>query len=214
MATRLTNDPARYGVTIGAAAIFQGLRDSYAAAYTTATEDISRTPTAIVVKDTAKEALIKGPGGIRELVDVIQARPETTNEMRSELQITIRQNPSPVPVPQFAPGIEIVSNFAHTLKIRLRDTEFPDNKGKPVGVAYATVLSFVGEDPPQNYDDWTMQGNATRTRFFDVVFPTTVALGSKVWVTAFWCNPRGDSGPGSTPLAAHISYEGMQKKAG
>src|SRR5690606_23540128 len=79
MSALLTADPVIYGLTLGQASDFATLQTAYADAYTIANNDSTRTPASIVTKNDAKEALINGPGGIRELVDIIQAFPGTTN---------------------------------------------------------------------------------------------------------------------------------------
>jgi hypothetical protein len=37
-----------------------------------------------------------------------------------------------------------------------------------------------------------------------VVFPASVAPGSKVWLTAFFFNPRALSGPAATPVSTYL----------
>src|SRR5258706_406301 len=51
--------------------------------------------------------------------------------------------------------------------------------------------------------DWTFQGNTPRTSM-NVTFPGATPAGAKVWFTAFWFNPRKQSGPAATPLGINL----------
>jgi hypothetical protein len=38
----------------------------------------------------------------------------------------------------------------------------------------------------------------------DVEFPADAANGATVWLTAFWFNPRAQSGPACQPISTNI----------
>jgi len=213
MVSRLNADPARYGIDLPTAAAYEALHDAYAAAYQTASDDITRTKITITAKDLAKEALIDGPDGIREIVDFVQGRPETTDVMRAELQINIRAEPTPAPVPSVWPQMSILSVVGRTVTIRLEDSENPLNRGRPEDVASATVLMFVGEDAPTELTDWSFYTNATKVRSIPITFGSAIPAGSKVWVTAFWMNTRGESGPPAPALSTNIAENPVQSQA-
>jgi len=193
-----------YGLSAPTIAAYTALHDAWIAAYTAAVQDITRTPVTIQAKDDAKEALINGANGIRQLVNIIQHNPATTNEERAELQITVPDvEPSPVPVPAFAPGVDIVSSSGRTARIRLHDTENPTRRGKPDGVVGATVFSFIGDEAPADIDSWEFEGN-TRNNIVEVEFPAETPNGATVWFTAFWRNTRDEAGPPSAPVSTNI----------
>ena len=127
--TRLTADPLIYGLDIGQAAAYAALHGTFAAAFQAANEPSTRTPSAIQAKNDAKEALIEEA---RSLVNIIQAFPGTTNQMRTDLGITVPDTePAPVPVPAWPPGIDIVSTYDRTVTLRLKDMSAPASRGKP-----------------------------------------------------------------------------------
>jgi hypothetical protein len=91
--------------------------------------------------------------------------------------------------------------------LHLRESRFEpalgDRRGKPAGVALAFVYSFVGTTPPTDLTMFKFEGSSTRTTF-DILFPTTVAGGSQVWLYACWANPRTQSGPACAPVTAYL----------
>jgi hypothetical protein len=194
---KLTATPVAIGITAPMAAAYAALHATFSAAYVLAIDPDTNSRTAIQAKNTAKENLVSSPGGARELIAIIQAFPGTTDEMRTELGLKIRDvHPTPVPVPRNPPTLTIVSTLGRTVKVRLRDLEDPDRRALPDGVDGASVLSFVGDEAPDDPMEWSLMMNVSRTTF-DVEFPVTVAAGSKVWLTAFWFNQRKEAGPGA-----------------
>jgi hypothetical protein len=195
-----------YGILPAQSAAYTVLHDAWISAYQTASDNSTRTPSAITAKNLAKEALIEDVNGIRKLVGIIQEFPGTTNVMRRDLEITVRDTePTPAPVPSAAPGLSVVSAVGRTVTIRMRDTENPDSRGRPPGVDGATVLSYLGSTPPAPEDiaAWTFEGNSGRTTM-SITFPPTVQSGATVWLTAFWFNTRKESGPSAQPLSTQI----------
>ncbi|MEM9415894.1 MAG: hypothetical protein AAGA29_10520 [Planctomycetota bacterium] len=205
----IAKQPTDFGLTVEQATAYTTAQAAFAAAYQTANEPMTRSPGNIEIKNTAKDALI---ALTRELVKIIQAYPGTTNDMRRELGVTVPDlDPTPVPPPSETPTIDVLSVDGWTLNVRLHNGE-SSRRGKPVGVKGATVFSYVGDQPPMSVDDWKFEGNTTKTDT-KVVFPTTVAPGTKVWLTAFWFNPTAQSGPAATPVSRYINYDGMSQAA-
>jgi len=210
--TLINADPTIYGLDLAQAGAYTALHDAFAAALAVTTSDATRTPSSIVAKNDARDALEDGPGGIRQLAAIIQAFPGTTNEMRSDLGLTVRDTePTPVPVPETSPILSILSTLGRTVKIRLRDADSPTNRGKPASAIGATLLSFVGEDPPADTLDWSFLANTGRTQV-ELDFPATIAAGSKVWITAFWFNSRKESGNAAAPQSTRLS-DGLAQSA-
>ena len=141
----------------------------------------------------------------RKLVKIIQASPAINNDKRAALGITVPDtDPTPVPPPEDAPQLDIVSVEGRTVKLRLRDAATGKRK-KPEGVATATVLSYVGEDIPADIRDWSFEGNDTRLDT-EVAFGDEFTPATKVWLTAFWSNRRGESGPACAPVSTHLGF--------
>ena len=204
-ASKIAATPTVYGLTAAQATAYAALHSTFSAAYVLAIEPDTNSRTAIQAKNTAKENLMSAPGGARELVAIVQAFPGTTDEMRVELGLKVRDvEPTPVPVPRTAPALTIVSTVGRTVKVRLRDIDNPDRRGMPDGVDGASVLSFVGDEAPDDPMEWSLLMNVSRTSF-DVEFPLTVPGGSKVWLTAFWFNQRKESGPAAAFQSTNIA---------
>src|SRR5690606_26227668 len=105
--------------------------------------------------------------------------------------------------PATAPVVTIVSTLGRIVRIRLRDSVDAVSRGRPHGVAGATVLAYVGEEAPASPMEWSFLFNTSET-IVDVEFSASVPPGSRVWLTAFWYNPRSQSGPAAAPVSARI----------
>lgn len=203
--TKINATPTNFGLSAIQATAYGLLHAAFSAAWTAANENSTRTPSAIQTKNTTKANLISGPNGIRELASIVQAFPGTTNTERSDLGLTVPDpEPSPVPVPEVAPILSVESVSGRSFKLRLQDAENPLNRGKPAGVAGATIFRFIGAIPPADLNDWTYVANCTRTRVL-VELPVTVAPATQVWFTAFWFNTKAESSPKATDVFAFTS---------
>jgi hypothetical protein len=203
--TKITASPTDYGLTADQATAYGTLHSAFADAYQTANNPDTRSPSNIVAKDVAKDALINNA---RMLARIVQATPAVTPEQKSELGLTVRDvEPTPIPPPASWPKLEIVAVNGRTVQIRLSDLENPTRRGKPEGVSGATVLSFVGEEAPSDPGLYKFEGNTSRTTA-SVEFPITVAEGAKVWLTAFWFNNRKQSGPACEPVGTNLQIGG------
>lgn len=202
--TKITATPTAFGLVAGQATAYGILNTAWANAYAAATDSETNSTAAITAKNVAKEALLNGPGGARELVAIVQAFPGTTDEERSELRIRIRDvEPTPVPPPSEAPVLIVDSLLSRVLTLKIRSSEDDESRGKPEGVAGSTILMYVGAEAPLDPAVWTFVMNTTRTTAV-IEFPPSIAPGAKVWLTAFWRNRRDDIGPASTPLSIRL----------
>lgn len=209
----ITASAPTYGLTVAQASDYRGLHNAFVSAYQIANDNSTRTPSSVTTKNDAKEALVNGEHGIRQLVGIVQNYPGTTNTLRQDLQITVPDTePTPVPPPSSPPIVEVKDVYGREVTLRLQDSTTSSGRAKPSGVSGATILSYVGDDPPVDPADWKFEGNTTRTTY-SIEFPITVAPGAKVWLTAFWFNPRQQSGPAATPIYTYIEYGGMATAA-
>ena len=202
LSARISAAPTAVGLVAGQATAYTVLHDAFASALALVTGGENSTPN-VVAKNQARANLISGPGGIRELVRIIQAFPGTTDIQRAELLITIPDvEPSPIPAPGFAPAVSIVSVSGRTVRVKLKATQ-STRRGKPDGVIGASIVTCVSETEPTPSSNWTPQGNTSLT-VVDLSFPESVESGAKVWISAVWLNPRMESGPPSTPIATNL----------
>jgi hypothetical protein len=155
----------------------------------------------VLAKDTARRDLV---AYCRLLARIIQGTLTVTNAQRYALGLTVRDVIStPIPAPSSPPDIDIVSTTRRTVRIRLHDSASSTRRGRPPGVAGASVFSHVGPTPPPALPDWRFEGNITRTKV-DVVFDADVASGATVWIAAFWFNTKTQAGPTSSPISTNV----------
>ena len=74
---------------------------------------------------------------------------------------------------------------------------------KPRGVSGATLLSFVGDEPPTSISAWKYTG-LTGSVNCTVRFNGNPPPGTKVWIAAFWFSFRNERGPTSAPVSTHL----------
>lgn len=204
-AAYISANEVQVGLTIEQAAAYDTAQTAYATAYAAVQDDVTRSPTNIVIKNERREALVTLT---QQMVNIIQAYPGTTDDMRSAMGITIRDNTTtPKPVPATAPVIIIKEVDAWTVSLRLQDVN-STSRAKPKDVSGAAVFTYVGPTPPVDVADWKFEGNVTRTST-QVVFPSALEPGTTVWMTAMWFNPTAESGPAATPVSTKINWGGM-----
>jgi hypothetical protein len=203
--TKISATPATYGLTAAQASAFATLNTAWVSAYTTANEPSTRTVVTVEAKNQAKVNML---ANLRSLIGIVQSTPTVTGAAKLELGITPRDvEPTPIPPPGFAPGLSIVSVTGRNVRVRLFDPANPTRRGKPPFIEGCSVFSFVGDEAPSDPALYKFEGSSTRT-LFDVGFPESVPVGAKVWLTAFWTNPRLMSGPACVPVSTNLNFGG------
>lgn len=201
---RITANPTQVGLTAPLALAFHNLVVAWDAAFAVTKNRGTRSESAVIVKNEAKFLMLKN---LRELARIVQAYPGTTNEMRSLLGLTVPSQRQPQPVPSTMPQLQIKKVERNVVSIRLRDADNP-TRARPPFAKSAAVFSYVGENPPATGDGWYFQGGTTRS-IVDVLFPATLPIGTKVWITALWKNERDQIGPASTPVPVLLMGGGV-----
>jgi len=205
----ITASPTTYNVTTAQAAALATATDNFVDAYNAARAEGTRSKSLTATKTSMKIALLSL---LRPMYGAIQASATVTNTQKVNLGITIRRTPTPVPAPSTEPVVTVVSVTGRTVKLRLRDAANPHRVGRPVGVASATILSYVGATPPAGIGAWRFEGNVSKT-LIDVVFPDTVAPGALVWFTVFWSNRKDEAGPACDPVSTYLQYGSVSMAA-
>lgn len=199
--TLISAGAASYGLLPAQAVSYAALHSSYASAFAAAADPISRTKGKVATKNSCRRFLIEGA---RNLAAIIQSTPTVTDEQKIDLGLTVRSAPQPQPRPTEPPDMDIVSVEGHLVKLRLHDSTTPSRRGRPPGASGAAVLSYVGETPSADPAEWRLEGPTTRTTV-EVQFDSSIAPGSKVYLTAFWFNARGQ-GPACAPESTYIQF--------
>lgn len=201
MSEIVTNDPVVLGLSVGQATSLASAYSSYDAALSLAIDPGTKTIATVAAKNTARANL---KTIIKQYAAIIQAHPTVTNEQRAELGLTIRDTePSPKPVPAFAPGLLVERVTGRTVDVRLQDTQNPDSRGRPVNVDGAVVCTHVGANPPSNINDWFKAAITSRTQL-SVSFDSELPAGTQVWILAYWFNPRKEAGPACAPVPVEL----------
>ncbi len=203
--TRGTAAPATFGLTAAQMTQYTTLHNAYIEAYDAAKADGARSKALVMAKDDAKAALLIFA---RELYTLIQASLTVSNENKTLIGVLVRDNePSPVPPPALAPLMTLVSVVGRVARYKLADASAPTSRRKPINAEGATIMSFVGANPPPTNDPgWKLEGQTGRTTFL-VQFADTVTPGTPCWATACgttagvstarrprWCRPICRSG--------------------
>ena len=208
-ATQITSalDPVAVGLTLDEASAYAGLQGDYAAKLLASVEPGTRGPATVLAKNLAKKALIAQS---RKLAMAATNHVGTTDVQRQALGLKIKAlDPAPVPVPEFAPQLDVVSVQGRRVALRLRNSVNGERR-KPAGVQGATLVSYVGDSLPERIRDWSFEANTTRADV-ELVFEDSVPMGTKVWVAAFWYNRRAESGPACSPVSLHLGFGAMSQ---
>lgn len=194
----ITGSPAEYGLTLPQADTFNGLVTTYTTALA-ACEGGQRSTSAVSTKNDARAAL---KSNARLLANIIESVPTVTDAQKLDLGLTVRSAPKPQPAPTTAPGLDVVSVAAWTVKIRVHSGA-TSRRGKPPGVIGASVFSYIGATPSTDIGQWKFEGMVGKS-MIDVNFANTSPGGTVVWLTAFWFNNRKETGPASTPVSTTL----------
>lgn len=211
--TKIGAAPASFGISLPQSAGLTANFNDFEAKYLLLQDSATRTPLAIENKDQAKDKLLNDVNGVRKIAQYIQNNPATTDSQRVDLGLPVHDDqPSPVPAPVLSPQIDMQPPVVRTVRIRLHNEQTLGHRRKPEGVAGATIFSFVGPLPPA-LDDvgaWKFEMNTGKTTE-EITFPSTVAAGATVWITASWYNQKGEQGP-ATP-AVNVNLPGTLQEA-
>ena len=204
--TKITATPTAYGLVAAQATAFATLYNNFRTAMNALLDPTTKSPFYVAAKNAAKQALVNGTDGIRELVNIVQAFPAITDQQLIDLRLTVRdRQPSPVPPPAFAPEIDIFPPVVRTVRFRLHNEQTIARKGKPDGAIGATIFSFVGALPPPLDDTsaWKFEMNTGNTTA-EIEFPSSTPPGATVWITATWYNRRGEQSPATPPKNVNL----------
>lgn len=194
---------ASYGITTGQATTFGTLNTSFASALTLATNNATRTPSTVADKN-AKRALLVA--NARLLSNIIQAFAGTTNQMRQDLGLTVRDTSgSPIGPPSTTPIVTPISTANTRIKFRFADELTPASRAKPFGAVGLQLFAKVGTVAPVGIEDCSYLGTYTTnstgpgSAACEAVF-SGADNGKTAYMFGRWVNRRGEVGAPS-PLA-------------
>src|SRR5688572_11046203 len=104
----------------------------------------TKTSVAVELNNASKADLVSY---LRSLVRIVQNAPTTTNAMRTQLAIPLRDAVlSPIPVPGFAPELTVKKVWGHQITCRI-ESPVSEGRGWPDGVYGAQVYTLVAPEP-------------------------------------------------------------------
>lgn len=193
----------QYGVPATMVTAFSAIVGTMQEAWAAASNPATRTKGTVAAKDVAVKNMKTYARG---MVSIVQGMPGVTDEMKITAGLTVRKTkPTPRPVPVQRPFVKVINVDGRTVRIELRQDAA--KRGRPAGVASATVLTASGITSPMTADGWIFGSTTTRTTV-DVPFPPS-ETGDTVWITAYWSNTRGETGPGATPISINLPAGGQ-----
>jgi hypothetical protein len=204
---RIVASPTTWHLTSIQAAAYTALHSPYISAYNTmmaARADGTQSQSLTAAKDSAKLGLLNYA---RELYSFVAADNTISQADKILLGIHLRVIPGPIPRPGVRPGMDIISVNGRTVALNIHDSASSSRRGKPAGSLAAWVYSYVGENYPADMTEWNFEGATTKPRF-DILFPSTVAGGSQVWVCAAWINAKQELGPMGVPQTTNLQGGG------
>ena len=207
--SRLIADPQRYTVTEGQAAAYAERQATFAAAHRAARARRAKSDTGVTVTKEMARVILEAE--TRKLVNQIRAAKGVCVDDKLKLGIRMLNGPKRrIKRPDIAPGIEVLPVDGRTVRVRLIDLENAVIGAKPKGVAGAVVMHYVGAQPPTDPADWRFERNTTTARF-DLTFRGEIPAGETVWLTAYWYNPRRETGPSCEAVCTEIRTGVMMK---
>ena len=202
LAGRVADAPDAYHVDSTAADQYLALQEDFAAKLVKASDPLTKGPSATFAKNQCRTLLRVET---QRLANQIENTMAVSDQLKKDLGLTVRSGHyTPVGRPDTAPAVSVVKQSGLVLKVRLGDEADPTRRGRPENVAFASVMTFLGDHPSADPAEWVFQGNSSRN-VLTMSFPTDTPPGSTVWVCAMWSNAKTQSGPVSSPLPVRIA---------
>lgn len=208
---RIVATPLVFQLSAPQAAAYTAVHTPYLTAYNAmmaARADGTRSQSLTSTKDSTKRALLNYG---RQLYSFVQSNNSVSQANKILLGIHLRVIPAPIPRPGVRPGVDVIGVNGRTVSLNIHDSASSTKRGKPAFTTAAWVYSFVGVEYPADPLAWTFEGATTRPRF-DVLFPSTVAGGTQVWVCAAWINAKQEAGPTSVPITTNLQGGGASSE--
>jgi hypothetical protein len=203
--SRVTTSPLVFGLSAGQATALSAVVNPYLAAAQVVSSPGNRSTSLVNIKNQAKTAMLPV---LREMYGLVQANLSVADDNKLLLGVTLRAEPSPIPVPGTWPGMDILSTIGRKVKVHLHDNTSETKRAKPPGVVGAVITSYHGPNP-ENPALYKWEGSTNRSTF-EIEFPESVAPGTVVYLSAMWLNAKNESGPACPPQRTTIQFvQGM-----
>ena len=126
---------------------------------------------------------------------------DVTNDQRQALGLNIADTtPTQIDPPTTAPYVRVtgVKSGEIFFELRQNDDLRASRRTSPMRI----VFTYAGDARPTSINQWNYAMTTGRTNL-SMPFPEG-AGGQTLWITAFWTNAKGQSGPSSEPVSVNL----------
>ena len=199
---RISGAPGDFSLSVAQAAKYTVLYNTWIAAYNACAPKGSKCEVLVAGKEAAKAQLLDYT---RELYGIIRSSSAVSVEKKAAVGVkvdtTIAARTEP---PVEAPMLSLLFVTGRTAQYMLTDAAAPTTKRRPANAFGATVMSYVGADPPPpGGRGWHLELQTGKT-IFNIIFPNSVEPGTPCWVCARWYNRRGEFSATSQPVQTYL----------
>ncbi len=206
VAERLTDSPGTWHMTAPEATAFGMLAVGYEASYDalmSARNSGTRSKSLLSAMTAARSDMLDS---LRGIYGAVQSSPTISDADKDLLGVTVKRKPTPIPVPQGVPQVDVVAVNGSVVTVRIHDAAGDGKRSKPAGVVAAAISSAHGPVVPTDPSAYKWEGSTTK-HVVEIVFPESVTPGTK------WLNAKQQAGPGCTPVSATIGFGGTMQQA-
>lgn len=189
--TLITAAPATYGLVAADATSIHSYVAAFSAAYTLASDAVTRTLGTVADKDAKKAAMLDV---LRSYAQRIKLNAGVADMDKVNLGLNLDSTTAtPIPPPSTYPLQSLSVPVPLQIECRISDSSTPDSAAKPFGAIGAQVFVNTLANPPTDPTTWKFAGFATRSTF-RLVFDG-VDSGKVASIIMRWQNRKGETGP-------------------
>jgi hypothetical protein len=177
------------------------LRDDFAQKLELAEEPATRTKTAVLAKNKARDALEKSLQ--QDAKEFLQFNRNVTDEDRDNLGLPIyKTTRTPAPVADEAPDVDVAAAPPGRIELHFFERGSRHKKGKPEGQHCVEIAWLLSDTPPTRWDELVHSVVDTNSPY-TFVFEHD-RRGKTIYFALRWENTRGEKGPWSEIMNAII----------
>ncbi|MEM1011763.1 MAG: hypothetical protein AAGI46_06025 [Planctomycetota bacterium] len=162
----------------------------------------TRGPKSIWLKNQTKKLLI---AETRKYAKQVVGLVDVPDELKLDMGLNVPTGErTRIPRPTQTPIVKVKLGEGRQIIVDLLQSA--SRRSKPNGVTGATIFTHLGPVAPASIAEWNYGEQVTRTRT-TVDFPPS-PTGDTAWISAFWTNAKGESGPSSAPVSINLPAGG------
>lgn len=175
---------------------------AYQAAYLLATDPLTRTPTTVAAKNTAKSNAL---AVVRPVAQLINNDVSVSDADRITLGLTVRATtPTPISAPTTFPLLDLLNATPGVHTIQYRDSATPTSKAKPAGALQMELYQAIGTTPAPDPTTSVFLSVQTKSPFLVAQDPANV--GKVATYFARWITRTGLVGPWSSGVSLTVAF--------